>query len=72
MWTPKISLTKFQQPLFSAACETTAENKLFSAAELWPPKIISYFRLNFFSGQEPLKMNFVPVGVGVTKLLVEI
>jgi hypothetical protein len=69
---PKISLTNFQRPLFLATCETAAENKLFSAAGLWPLKIISYFRLIFFGGQEPPKMNFVPVVVGVTKPLVEI
>jgi hypothetical protein len=45
---PKISLAKFWRPLFSAAYEPVAENKLFSVAALWLPKISSYFWLMFF------------------------
>jgi hypothetical protein len=47
--------------LFSAACETAAENKLFSAARTWPPKINGYFWL-FFSGGERLpKIGLKPI-----------
>jgi hypothetical protein len=34
--------------LFSAAREPAAENKLFSAARSWPPKIKPYFRPVFW------------------------
>jgi hypothetical protein len=37
-----------------------AENKLFSAAGTWPPKIKTYFRLLFFGGQKPPKISIKP------------
>jgi hypothetical protein len=46
--------------LFSAAREPAAENKLFSAARPWPPKIKPYFRPGFFGGQKPPKISQLP------------
>jgi hypothetical protein len=37
-----------------------AENKLFSAAGPWLPKIKAYFRLIFSGGQEPPKISLRP------------
>jgi hypothetical protein len=37
-----------ENSLFLVACEPTAENRLFSVAELWSSKINIYFRLIFF------------------------
>jgi hypothetical protein len=37
-----------------------AENKLFSVAGPWLPKIKAYFRLNFSGGQEPPKISIRP------------
>jgi hypothetical protein len=41
---PKISMSYFRQPLFSAGALLTAENSLFSAAMCQPPKVNGYFR----------------------------
>jgi hypothetical protein len=46
--------------LFSAARKSAAENKLFSAAGPWPPKIKPYFRPVFFGGQQPPKISQLP------------
>jgi hypothetical protein len=54
---PKISGYCFRRPLFSATSLLAAENKLFSAAGTWPPKIKAYFRLIFFGGQKPPKIS---------------
>jgi hypothetical protein len=52
--------TAESQRLFSAAVLLAAENKLFSAAGHWSPKIKAYFRLIFSSGQEPPKISLRP------------
>ena len=45
------------QHLFSVAEQLAAENRLFSAAGPWPPKIKVYFRLIFSGSQEPPKIG---------------
>jgi hypothetical protein len=61
-WPPKIANTIFGTCLFSAAVKgppkincyfrrlavVEAENSLFSAASLWPPKNMALFSANFF------------------------
>jgi hypothetical protein len=44
--------------LFSAARGKTEENKLFSVAHMWPPKIIGKFRPHLFGGQTPQKISY--------------
>jgi hypothetical protein len=46
--------------LFSAVVMAATENKLFSTAGPWPPKIKAYFRLIFSGGQEPPKISIKP------------
>jgi hypothetical protein len=73
LWPPKIAvlfsavvisggdwLAAENNLLFSAARKPAAENKLFSAASHWPPKIKPYFRPGFFGGQKPPKISQLP------------
>jgi hypothetical protein len=42
------------------AVQVATENSLFSVARCQPPKIMTYFRLNFSGGQAPPKIEPLP------------
>jgi hypothetical protein len=52
-----LGVSRRKSMIIFVAVLLAAENKLFSAACHWPPKIKVYFRLIFSGGQEPLKIS---------------
>jgi hypothetical protein len=61
----QLSEDRRKLPVLFGGHKPATENKLFSAAAPWPPKIWPYFRLFFSGGQEPPKISLKPPKISI-------